>query len=140
VELGRLVRERAISPVELIDAHLRRIEAINSKKCGDRDGFGLMDDEVVATVGRAAEALAKEGHVIEPVQLAILQEADWTEPAVTLWSTQTPAYLAPLVEGRLNELSPVGARQIGRARPSADQYAVAYVERLRSAFAGYFSR
>ena len=105
-------------------------------------GFGLMDDEVVATVARAAETLAKEGHVIEPVRLAILEQTDWTEPAITLWSTQTPPYLAPVVEGRLNELSPVGARQMGRIRPSADQYAAAEsdVERLRSAFAGYFRR
>jgi aspartyl-tRNA(Asn)/glutamyl-tRNA(Gln) amidotransferase subunit A len=103
-------------------------------------GFGPVDKEIVAAVARAAEALEDQGHAVESVRLAALEEVDWTEPAITLWSTQTPRYLAPLVEGRETELSPVGERQIGRPRPSADEYAAAEVdvERLRSAFARYF--
>src|SRR5207244_11082589 len=55
---------------------------------------------------------------------------------------QLPGYLGPLVAGREAQLSPTGRRQATRSRPSSQECATAEVEveRLRSAFAGYFMR
>ena len=102
-------------------------------------GFGPVDSEVAAVVAGAAELLGRLGCEVEPVRVPILEEIDCTELASVLFAELNP-YLRPVFAGREAELSPNGLRSARRPDPSFLDYvaAEAKVERLRSAFAGYF--
>ena len=56
VELAALVRARKISPVELVEAHLVRIERLNPKL----NAFITVDSEGAGSLARAAEQAAAQ--------------------------------------------------------------------------------
>ncbi len=104
-------------------------------------GFGPVDAEVAAAVAGAAQLLEGFGCDVEQVRMPILEGIDCTELATILFADLAP-YLRPWITGHEAELSPVGLRSANRPLPSFEDYvaAEAKVERLKSAFAGYFQR
>jgi Asp-tRNA(Asn)/Glu-tRNA(Gln) amidotransferase A subunit family amidase len=63
VEMARQIREKKISPLELADAHLSKIERLN----GTLNAFVHVDPERVRREARKAEAAVMSGEVIGPL-------------------------------------------------------------------------
>jgi Asp-tRNA(Asn)/Glu-tRNA(Gln) amidotransferase A subunit family amidase len=107
-----------------------------------RPGFGQVDPDVAATVAAAAAALGDAGVAVEPVNLPVLAERDWTLVAGTLFAAEVPAYFRRHVEGREHDLHPAIVAALAQPDVVLADYvaAEARVEELRSAFAGYFQR
>ena len=62
-EMARLIAARELSPVDLVDAHLERIEAINPSL----NAFVFVDAEGARHAARAAEAAARRGDALGPL-------------------------------------------------------------------------
>ena len=58
-EMARLVRQRELSPVELVEAHLERIEALNPRL----NAFVEVDAEGARAAAREAEAAVRRRRV-----------------------------------------------------------------------------
>src|SRR6266576_4686799 len=63
IEMSRQVREKRISPVELAEAHLAKIERLNPKL----NAFVHVDPEPVRRQAREAEAAVRSGPVLGPL-------------------------------------------------------------------------
>ncbi|MGA7840916.1 MAG: amidase, partial [Candidatus Acidiferrales bacterium] len=64
VEMAEQVRARAVSPVELVDAHLRRIAELNARRDPQLNAFVHVDVDRAREQARAAEvAVASRGCV-----------------------------------------------------------------------------
>ena len=63
VEMARLIREKKISPVELVEAHLAKIERLNPKL----NAFVHVDPERARREARDAEATAATGRALGPL-------------------------------------------------------------------------
>ena len=63
VDMARQIREKQISPVELVDAHLEKIERLNP----ELNAFVHVDDERVRSEARAAETALVSGITLGPL-------------------------------------------------------------------------
>jgi amidase len=62
-EMARRIRERELSPVELVDAHINRIEQLNPKL----NAFAHFDPDGARRQARAAEETAGRGQAVGPL-------------------------------------------------------------------------
>src|SRR3982075_3028123 len=85
-EITREIRSKNVSPVEIVDSHLKRIEALHPKL----NAFVHMDAEGAHRQARAAESLVSRGAQLGPlhgVPLTIkscIDVAGWPSPAGSL--------------------------------------------------------
>src|SRR5260370_8840585 len=61
--MAALLRDRAISPVELVDAHLRQVDGLNRS----RNGFVVVMADQAREEARAAEAAIQRGEPLGPL-------------------------------------------------------------------------
>ena len=103
-------------------------------------GFGPVDREVAATIGRAAEALAKRGCRVEAARLPGLEARDCNTLTMTVFAPTARRYFDPIIAGREADLTPVLRRRLGGPLPSIEAYAAAEVEveGLRRDVAAFF--
>jgi aspartyl-tRNA(Asn)/glutamyl-tRNA(Gln) amidotransferase subunit A len=102
--------------------------------------FGPVDPEITAAVAAAAAQLAALGCEVEEVKLPFLGDPFGT--LATLVYVEIVPSIKALAAGREGELHAIGAGIIAVSDPSFADFAVAHaqVERLRSAFAGFFRK
>jgi amidase len=80
-EMARLVRERDLSPVELVEAHLARIEALNPRL----NAFVAIDAEGARAAAHRAESAARHGGPIGPLHGVPLSMKSTVEVAGMPW-------------------------------------------------------
>ncbi|MEU3985365.1 amidase [Streptomyces sp. NPDC026672] len=104
-------------------------------------GFGVVDREVAATVERAARTLAEQGVEVEQVRVPALEDHNWVELCFGLYGAEVGPYLRSFIGDREADLHPVITATLALPEPSLADYVAAQreVERLRSAFAAYFT-
>ena len=102
--------------------------------------FGPVDPEITAAVMAAAAQLADLGCVVEEVTLPFLGNP-FASMATLVYGEIVPL-IKTLSAGREDQLHAVGAGMIAMSDPSFADFAAAHadVEKLRSAFAGYFQK
>ena len=100
------------------------------------DGFGPVDDDVLAAVASAAEALAGLGAAVWPLSIPELGATDWNLLTILLFGAEGSVFFDDVIGGRAAELYPVlRSRLAERVPPPLEEYlaAEAAVESLRRA-------
>jgi aspartyl-tRNA(Asn)/glutamyl-tRNA(Gln) amidotransferase subunit A len=105
-------------------------------------GFGTIDGEVIATVGRAATALQDAGAQVEAASISTLLDHDWNQLSMTLFAAESAPYFEGLIRGREKDLHPALQRRLGLRVERLDDYVAAEiaVEALRRDMAEWFTR
>jgi aspartyl-tRNA(Asn)/glutamyl-tRNA(Gln) amidotransferase subunit A len=106
------------------------------------EAFGPVDPEVSAVVARAAAALAEAGCSVEEVSLPGLSSRDLIFISVTGLASEGAHYVAPIVAGREDELSPNMKRNMALPTPTLRQVLEAREgqEGIRQDMAAYFGQ
>jgi Asp-tRNA(Asn)/Glu-tRNA(Gln) amidotransferase A subunit family amidase len=79
--MARLVRQRDLSPIELVDAHLARIEALNPRL----NAFVAVDAAGARAAAREAEAAVRRGEALGPLHGVPLSMKSTVEVAGLPW-------------------------------------------------------
>jgi aspartyl-tRNA(Asn)/glutamyl-tRNA(Gln) amidotransferase subunit A len=110
--------------------------------CLVEPGFGPVDREVASTVTAAADLLRDAGCNVEAVQIPILEENNYFDPAITLYGAELGRYVRRFVGDREAELHFIGKIYVSSPDPSLADYIDAEIktDQLKSAFAGYFQK
>jgi aspartyl-tRNA(Asn)/glutamyl-tRNA(Gln) amidotransferase subunit A len=105
-------------------------------------GFGPVDPEVAAAVAEAAALLKAAGCSVEPVRIPALEQNNYLNIAVTLYSAELGGYIRKAVGNRDEELHFIGKAYANLApTPIADYLdAERKVDNLKSSFAAYFEK
>jgi Asp-tRNA(Asn)/Glu-tRNA(Gln) amidotransferase A subunit family amidase len=105
-------------------------------------GFGPIAADVAAIVAAAADAFAALGFTVEPARIPALEEINGIDLYSILHPLETKPVMAAATKGHADAVFKVAARVLAMPEPSAAEIIAASqaVERLRSAFAGYFQR
>ena len=105
-------------------------------------GFGPVDREVASVVTAAAELLRDAGCNVEAVQIPILEENNYFDPAITLYGAELGRYVRRFVGDREAELHFIGKIYVSSPDPSLADYIDAEIktDQLKSAFVGYFQK
>jgi aspartyl-tRNA(Asn)/glutamyl-tRNA(Gln) amidotransferase subunit A len=110
--------------------------------CLVEPGFGPVDREVASAVTAAADLLRDAGCNVEAVQIPILEENNYFDPAITLYGAELGRYVRRFVGDREAELHFIGKIYVSSPDPSLADYIDAEIktDQLKSAFAGYFQK
>jgi aspartyl-tRNA(Asn)/glutamyl-tRNA(Gln) amidotransferase subunit A len=110
--------------------------------CLVEPGFGPVDREVASAVTAAADLLRDAGCSVEAVQIPILEENNYFDPAITLYGAELGRYVRRFVGDREAELHFIGKIYVSSPDPSLADYIDAEIktDQLKSAFAGYFQK
>ena len=102
--------------------------------------FGTVEEEIAATVARAAAALTDGGASVEPEEPPGFAEVDANALTLQLYGAEAGAYFDELVGERRDELHPTMRRRLEVRAGSLGEYvaAEAAVERLRGDLAAFF--
>ena len=103
------------------------------------EGFGPVDDDVLAAVTAAGEAFAGLGATVEALRVPALDAEDWNLLTIVLYGAEGGPFFADVIGERADELYPaIRTRLAERVVPSLDDYVHAEiaVEALRSGVAG----
>ena len=84
-EMAAQVREKKVSPMELVDAHFARIEKLNSRL----NAYIALDEERARRDARALEAEARAGHIRGPLHGVPLSIKSSIETAGLPWEAGT---------------------------------------------------
>jgi aspartyl-tRNA(Asn)/glutamyl-tRNA(Gln) amidotransferase subunit A len=105
-------------------------------------GFGPVDREVASAVAAAADLLRDAGCNVEAVQIPILEENNYFDPAITLYGAELGRYVRRFVGDRGAELHFIGKIYVSSPDPSLADYIDAEIktDQLKSALAGYFQK
>jgi Asp-tRNA(Asn)/Glu-tRNA(Gln) amidotransferase A subunit family amidase len=85
-EIARLVARREVSPVEVVDAHLERIEALNP----ELNAFVFVDADGARAAARAAERAVARGEPLGPLHGVPLSIKSSISVAGMPWETGSP--------------------------------------------------
>jgi Asp-tRNA(Asn)/Glu-tRNA(Gln) amidotransferase A subunit family amidase len=85
-EIARLVTRREVSPVEIVDAHLERIEALNPSL----NAFVYVDAEGARRAARSAEEAVRRGDPLGPLHGVPLSIKSSISVAGMPWETGSP--------------------------------------------------
>jgi aspartyl-tRNA(Asn)/glutamyl-tRNA(Gln) amidotransferase subunit A len=110
--------------------------------CLVEPGFGPVDREIASAVTAAADLLRDVGCSVEAVQIPILEENNYFDPAITLYGAELGRYVRRFVGDREAELHFIGKIYVSSPDPSLADYIDAEIktDQLKSAFAGYFQK
>jgi aspartyl-tRNA(Asn)/glutamyl-tRNA(Gln) amidotransferase subunit A len=105
-------------------------------------GFGPVDREVAAAVADAADLLRDAGCEVEAVRIPVLEQSNYFDPAITLYSAELGRYVRRFVGDREAELHFIGKIYVSAPDPSLSDYIDAEIktDQLKGAFAGYFEK
>ena len=103
-------------------------------------GFGPVDQEVVATIGRAAQLLQEVGCEVAPGDPRGFEQRDCNALTAQVFRVEAGRYFESVVTGRHADLHPVMRRYLEIPAPSFDDYLAAEreLEGLRYDLAAYF--
>ena len=105
-------------------------------------GFGPVDPEVSAAIASAASLLRDAGLSVEAVRIPALEQNNYLNVAVTLYSAELGGYIRKAVGNRDEELHFIGKAYANLAPTPIKDYldAERKVDDLKSAFASYFEQ
>ena len=105
-------------------------------------GFGPVDPEVSAAIASAASLLRDAGFSVEAVRIPALEQNNYLNVAVTLYSAELGGYIRKAVGNRDEELHFIGKAYANLAPTPIKDYldAERKVDDLKSAFASYFEQ
>ena len=105
-------------------------------------GFGPIDEEVAATVQKAAEALMGAGCVVEPVRIPALEQENALDIFWKLHRMEVKPAFAEVTAGHENEMFTISKAMLELPDTLFGDFLLAEqaAERLRDGFAGYFER
>lgn len=113
IELRRLIGRKAISPVDLLDACLRRIAAVNPAI----NAIVAIDEEAARTAAKAAEAAVMSGEALSPLHGLPLGVKDLEETKglrTTYGSRQFENYVPDADCGMVANLRRAGGNVLGK--------------------------
>ena len=105
-------------------------------------GFGPVDPEVSAAIASAASLLRDAGFSVEAVRIPALEQNNYLNVAVTLYSAELGGYIRKAVGNRDEELHFIGKAYANLGPTPIKDYldAERKVDDLKSAFASYFEQ